>query len=75
MLGAPHDSALPTCLARDLAAWHKPGVRTHVVYVRRVPARYTLGERRAAYEVAIRYTWKTGSSVYARGAFFFRTTA
>jgi len=61
----------PTCLARNLAAWHKPGVRTRVLYVKRVPARYTLGERRTAYEIAIHYTSRTRSEVYVRAAFFF----
>ena len=65
-------SRYPTCLARILAAWHRPGVRTHVVYARRIDGRYSVGDRRTAYEIAIRYTSKTVSAVFVRGAFFFQ---
>ena len=60
------------CLGRNLAAWHNPGVRTRVIYAKHVPARYDIGDRRAAYEIAIRYTSKTTSAVYVRAAFFFQ---
>jgi hypothetical protein len=60
------------CLERNLPGWHKPGVRVRVIYAKQVPARYSIGERRAAYEIAIRYTTRTTSLIYVRAAFMFQ---